>query len=804
MTTATQLSPTELAEAKRKIAAAMRWLSARCLDFASVQNGIGFDKGDTMTGHEFAEVPPEEWDDEMTSWGYQRCRKYRKQLEGLQPGYFDGIPVVEKVEAGGEAWFKRRRREKKEAEKREEAERVAREKVERERPYGGIDGDEAEFYFPYNPDLIQVMKDMGGRWNGHVRCWVVKVTPRTAPKILALASDHNFRLSPELVAACKAQEGKSLPPERLIVQGAPGVVRYLYPYDPAMNEVVKALGARWDRDARCWAGPLGKQNAPGILGLAERHGFHISGDVIAAVTALAEEGKAQQTRMEENLRASEATTGHIAIPGFTGALYDFQRAGVEYMVREKRVLNADQPGLGKTRQAIGAVQHLGAYPAIVVCPSSVKYNWEIEWHNCAPGHTVKVISGTKPLPMREYQGVDVLILNYDILDGHAIQLKAAARPKALIVDESHYIKNEKAARTQNVTFLCEGIGVRYFLTGTPTLNKPVELLSQLVALGRLCDVMGEPVEKRARWQFLQRHCDAWSESIGRKTIWHTDGAADLDVLNRNMRRVCYIRRQKAEVLTSLPPKRRVVVPVEITNRAEYNRLEQEFLDTIAEEALKEEAFLKEIADLSPEEQTKRKLARREGVDQAKHIMRITALKKCVAKGKLKAIREWARDFLDSGQKLVMFGWHRETVEMLAEEFGAPTIMGGDSALSRQASVMRFQNDPAVKAIACNIVAAGEGITLTAASDTLFAELGWNPGKHEQAEDRTHRIGQTAESVTSWYLIGKDTIEEKLYRLIFDEKARVTRAANDGTVEDDDRTGGTVFQMLMSELLEAVR
>lgn len=800
-----QLTGPELAEARRMIREGMRYLSALCADFATEQNGVGFDKADTLLGHEFAALDLAEYDEEITSWGYQRCHKYRKQLDGLAPNFFDGIPRVEQVRAKGDPWWKIRRAEKKEAERRAAAEEAERQRLERLKGRVSVDPQgRACYWYPFDPDRNDLVRQLGARWDSLARCWSGPITKQNADGILALER-RDFIIPDDVRAACAA--AKAAPeakPQRTAVLVGTSLVRFRYPRDRAINDAVKALRATWNKEASdwdwsVWETKLTAENAAGILALA-RFDFQIDDKIAQACAGIERAAKEAADRAARNLAESSADTADITIPGFVGNLYPFQRAGIRYMVRERRVLNADQPGLGKTRQAIGAVQALGAYPVVVVCPASVKYNWEREWHACAPGHSVRVLSGTTPLPLAEYGKADVQILNYDILDAHMLPLKGQAGLNAVIVDESHYIKNAKAGRTQRVTELVAGVENRFFLTGTPVLNRPVELLSQLSALGRIGDVMGEADQGRAEWRFLKQHCGAWDEYIGRKRIWHFDGAYDLDVLNRNMRRTCYVRREKAEVLKELPPKRRVVVPVELTNRAEYDRLEDDFLAMVEEQAVRDAAFQASLEGKSEAERQRMIADRRDGANRAKYLMKITALKKCAAKGKLQAIKEWAGDFLDSGQKLVMFGWHRETVQMLAKAFGAPTVMGGDSAEARQASVDRFQTDPATQAIACNIVAAGEGITLTAASDTMFAELGWNPGKMEQAEDRVHRIGQQADSVTAWYLIAQGTLEEKLYRLIWSEKYRVTRGANDGVWGEGTDDPGD----LLDDLIQAMR
>lgn len=255
---------------------------------------------------------------------------------------------------------------------------------------------------------------------------------------------------------------------------------------------------------------------------------------------------------------------------------------------------------------------------------------------------------------------------------------------------------------------------------------------------------------------------------------------------------CYIRREKTQVLKELPVKQRNTVWVDLSNREEYEEAEQSLFRFLMEKARKQATEKGELVGLPPEEQSALLIKRvDEGmfkVSQAEKLVQMNALRQVCAKGKMEAIKEWVGDFLETDQKLVMFGWHRSTVLGLSKAFKTPTIMGGDSAQKRFDVVESFQTDPAVRALSCNLVAASEAITLTAAADTVHVELGWNPGTHDQAEDRVLRIGQTAQSVNAWYLLAENTVDEELWNLI-EDKRRGTDAVNIGRY-----TGGELVQM----------
>ena len=223
-----------------------------------------------------------------------------------------------------------------------------------------------------------------------------------------------------------------------------------------------------------------------------------------------------------------------------GELAPFQWAGVRYALDARRTFIADEQGLGKTVEALAAIEADGAYPAIVVCPASLKLNWERETAKWLPHREVKVIDGRVAVA----QTGEITILNYEIVAAHREAL-GRLKPRALIVDESHYVKNPQAKRTRAVRKLAEAVapdGLRLALSGTPVLNHAEELVSQLRVIGRLS-------EFGSGAQFARRFRGELSEE---RLHWH-------------LRRSCFVRRLKSEVLPQLPAKRQVVVPVALAN-----------------------------------------------------------------------------------------------------------------------------------------------------------------------------------------------------------------------------------------------
>ena len=230
-----------------------------------------------------------------------------------------------------------------------------------------------------------------------------------------------------------------------------------------------------------------------------------------------------------------------------GVLHPFQRAGVRYALERRRTFIADEQGLGKTVQALATLEHDEAFPAAVVCPASMKLTWERETHIWLPNRTVSVLDGrTADTWSGDAAEADIVVLNYDILEAHSTRL-AARGLRALILDESHYVKNPRARRTKAALELAERLptdALRLGLTGTPILNRPEELVAQLRVLGRLQDFgSGARLTRRFR------------------------AAGSDDRLHWNLRAHCYVRRTKKQVLPQLPAKRQDTVPVALLERA---------------------------------------------------------------------------------------------------------------------------------------------------------------------------------------------------------------------------------------------
>jgi SWI/SNF-related matrix-associated actin-dependent regulator 1 of chromatin subfamily A len=496
--------------------------------------------------------------------------------------------------------------------------------------------------------------------------------------------------------------------------------------------------------------------------VAELDGFLEESDVWIDPDALVvlQEIREQHARAAGLVELSAATDASLDVPGLGGELKPFQRAGVNYLLNQRRAFLADEQGLGKTIEALATLQADGAYPAIVVCPASLKLNWMREIERWLPSRHAQALSGMGTDTSIPH--ADITVVNYDILAARLPALAASA-PRALVLDESHYCKNAAAKRTQAVARLAAAVpndGLVLALTGTPVMNRPPELISQLRIIGRLAD-FGSGAQFGRRFKGPDAHV---------RLHWH-------------LRSRCFVRRLKANVLPQLPPKTRSVVPVELDNEAEYRLAEHDVIAWLRSRPLDLRELDSKIA----------------AALRAERLVRLNALKLLAARGKLHAALAWIHDFCTSGERLVVFANHREIQRAVMQRF--PTalhVLGEDSHKARDASVHAFQEADASdnQLIVCSLAVAGQGLTLTQSSNVAFLELDWTPAKHDQAEDRCHRIGQQ-DAVNAWYLLAAGTIDETIVTLL-ERKRAVIDAVTDGREGDEEAVVDALARELAGE------
>lgn len=428
----------------------------------------------------------------------------------------------------------------------------------------------------------------------------------------------------------------------------------------------------------------------------------------------------------------------------TNELFSFQRQGVTEIVnRDSNILLADEQGLGKTAQAIVSIRNMNDPYVLVICPASLKINWQREfevWLSDLQENEIQIIRKGKDIIDQSRR---IIIVNYDLLKSRltADQLKEYDAD-VVILDEAHYLKNGSALRTKAALKLAKAARKTIAITGTPVLNRPIELYPLLNAISPETIA---PYNDYRRFAF--RFCGAYQGKFG----FNVDGAINLEELNTRLRATCMIRRLKKDVLDQLPDK----MPSQII------AFEQD-KDTKA--IIKKEKTL-DIEDLKkhPEKMNVGEVAK------LRHELALAKLPKCI---------EYIEERLLSGNKIVIFAHHRDVIIQLANNFHNPKykdgfcnhrkMIGGMSDYEKQEAIDTFQNNKQCKVFIGQIQAAGVGITLTAASDVIFVESSWTPGEIDQCIDRCHRIGQKS-SVTSTFLTVENSIEETMLKVVFDKR-----------------------------------
>lgn len=453
--------------------------------------------------------------------------------------------------------------------------------------------------------------------------------------------------------------------------------------------------------------------------------------------------------------------------------YDYQKEGILYGLRHRRILIGDEPGLGKTLQSIGIVDTAAAYPALVICPSSLKINWQREFQKFTSRRALILDNATRTSwPYLLAIGVfDVAIVNYESLRKYFVwEIKTRRKTfslrdivftddtsifRSVIIDESHRVKDPAAQQTMFAYGIARNKPYRILLSGTPVVNHARDLVTQLSILGRLIPDFG------GRTQFLARYGEN----------------RNLPELSARLYDTCLIRREKAKVLTQLPDKQRTDLIVEISNREEYDLADRDLA-----------AYLRQYTQCTDRD-IRRKM-------RLKALVRFMTLRSLAAKGKVEQAADFISNFLASGRPLILFCSLRQIVSDLQQRFpGSVRVTGSDTAAEKQAAVDAFQSGQA-QLIICSIKAAGVGLTLTAASDVAFLEFPWTYADCCQCEDRAHRIGQKS-AVTCYYLIGRQTIDPVLYDIIHRKR---TIANTIMACDDEIPTDRQYFDQLINSYL----
>lgn len=405
-------------------------------------------------------------------------------------------------------------------------------------------------------------------------------------------------------------------------------------------------------------------------------------------------------------------------PVVVKGLYPYQVAGVEYICRKRRVLLADEMGVGKTCQAIAALFQL-KLNYLVICPASLRDNWmrEIKMWTGVDAQKYRPKQTLNPkVPIIATYGQCSHAPNVDKLLTHGFT--------AMVCDEAHYLKNASAGRTRLVlnkkTFLAKARDAAIFLTGTPIENRPIEIYMVAHALGAIPESLSEFGNRYANPKL-----NYWSRRI------EYEGVKNADELAKRLRSQCMVRRTKAQVLPFLPPKIKREITLDV-NPKNLIRQELKYYD-------KGHLSQAEIEDL-------RNIRAQLAIIKAPHVI------------------EYIRDVLEEVDKVVVFAWHRTLLTELLIAFAAEaTIITGSTPQNvRQGRVDHFQTHPGCRVMLGALTAAGVGFNITASSHVIIAEASWKPGENEQAIDRCHRIGQR-HSVLADFLCFPDSADQRVLK-----------------------------------------
>ena len=426
---------------------------------------------------------------------------------------------------------------------------------------------------------------------------------------------------------------------------------------------------------------------------------------------------------------------------------EHQKVAIEKLLANDKFILADDMGLGKTTAAVIASMECNVKKVLIVCPASLKINWEREIKNYTD-KKVLIVEGRKWGSTFDYY-----IINYDILknyhttekseDSDDYKLLVNEKFDLAIVDEAHYVSNTTANRTRLLNDVLETIPRVWLLTGTPMTSRPINYFN-------LLKIVDSPLA--LNWQsYVRRYCKGYQFSVGNRKVWNTSGASNLDEL-RERTKSYVLRRMKIDIL-DLPEKIVTPVFVELTSK---------------------------MYDEELEEFTRISNDKKDNETISVTLNRLMKIRQLIAYEKVPYTCEIIDKCLDQGKKVIVFTNFTMSLDMLHEKYKKNSVIlnGSMSKEKKQESVDRFQNEDKIKIFISNIVAGGVGITLTAGEVVVMNDLSFVPAHHSQAEDRAYRYGQK-NSVLVYYPVFENTVEKIIYNILQKKKGVIDQVMGDG-------------------------
>jgi len=563
-----------------------------------------------------------------------------------------------------------------------------------------------------------------------------------------------------------------------------------------------------------WTAPCSDPNFVALNGQLDNSDWEFTDEVVELVKSsieLAEARNAATAKINgESFRVSSLEEPD---PSFVfdenkinGELLEFQKVVLQYNQLHKNMLIGDDMGLGKSLSSLACAAINNIDDSVTVtCPAIARLTWRDEIQKWLPGRSFYICrkANSKKGALKELDNIlsaDFVIVSYNKMSVYQDVLAKRAA-SLFICDESQYVKNPKSQRTKASRNVCSSSEFVYLLSGTALKNRPIELVTQLDMLGVLESGFGGEKD------FLFRYCGPSNNGYG----WSFNGASNLDELHKRLRETCMVRRLKDDVMKQLPKKLRMRIPVEISNRKEYNKANNDFAATIREQ-VKHEA--EESADQEKLTGDKRKAfierylsARVEKAAKAELFVHVNLLRKLVATGLQEAACEWIEDFCESGNPLVVFAYHQDQQKNIYNHLKQNTnlrvgrIVSGMSDEQRKQTEKDFQSGD-YDVVVCSIMAANTNITLTASTTVLTLEYLWVPADHTQAEDRCRRIGtsEKAKSIDCYYMHADNTVDDQFWNTLSEKFEIIDQAMDGGTGEGFDNMDGSTQSVILNEML----
>jgi SWI/SNF-related matrix-associated actin-dependent regulator 1 of chromatin subfamily A len=424
-----------------------------------------------------------------------------------------------------------------------------------------------------------------------------------------------------------------------------------------------------------------------------------------------------------------------------------QKEAIEKLLGSRRYILADDMGLGKTTSTILAALETGAKKILIVCPASLKINWQREIENYSD-RSVYICEGKKFSTEHDF-----VIVNYDIIknfhDPKNIDesLIIQSNFDLVVLDEAHMISNSQAQRTKVINNFVKSIKYVWLLTGTPMTSRPMNYYN-------LLSIIESPVAQN--WMaYAIRYCQGYQFKAGNRKVWNVSGASNLEELrDRTSKQV--LRRLKEDVL-DLPEK--IITPIYLKLKSkEYEEVMGEYHDW----------YFK-----NPEESSSLTV-------QFSKLMKV---RKIIANEKVSQTIEITENILEQGKKVIIFTNFTDTLQLIHNHFKKESVYldGSCSKQQRQYAVDQFQENEKIKVFVGNLRAAGVGLTLTSAEVVIMNDLSFVPAEHSQAEDRAYRYGQK-NNVLVYYPLFDNTIEGVIYDILNNKKQVIRTVLGDTNTE----------------------